>query len=553
MIDSIENRFEFTYESGAAGSYLVLSCSKDEKIINYQVEMLSNNPNKNILPLDLRQKNDKLNMYYTITSKLTLSHYLKRNKLKRDEFIGIFSDVTRVILKSKDYLLSDKSFFLNEEFIYLNPDNMDVSLVYLPVNLDLDINSVFKEFTLKFIMYSANLDETNSDNFLQKILNSLKSETFSILEFDNLLNKLREEAKRAEVSQQDNQETVSNIDQSNVSGEQFSTNEAHQKPNVQKLAIPKLDISKTGVTESNTPKFNISKSNPQIPNVPKPNMQPAMPQSPLQNSPNNSIKKMKYKTSAIIAGSSIQAVLAIGAILLITSGALNPLGNDMATNAVVVVLLVGAASYFVWKKVLDKNNMIENDNTEAQTPISTPTTFKPTVDMGKREIRTVPTPAIPVSQPNLQKKPQSLEKVSAPSIPNSPIKNTVSQYRSMPLDETTILSEDNLNDTVFLGFNTKAPYLQGMRDGVLEEISIKKPSFFIGRLSEQVDYVSSNNAIGKVHAEIISRNGSYYIKDMNSRNGTFINGERIDSNQEYEIKNDDKIMLANSEFTFVVP
>ena len=55
-----------------------------------------------------------------------------------------------------------------------------------------------------------------------------------------------------------------------------------------------------------------------------------------------------------------------------------------------------------------------------------------------------------------------------------------------------------------------------------------------------------------MHAEIIFKNGEYYIKDLNSRNGTYINGERINSNIEYKIEDKDKIDFANGKYTFLI-
>jgi len=98
------------------------------------------------LPLDIRQKDAKYNFYYNITSKLALSQYLKRNKLKRNDFINIFKDITKTILSAKDYLLSDRSFILNEDYIFIDPNTMDVSLVYLPLNIENNVNEQLKKF-----------------------------------------------------------------------------------------------------------------------------------------------------------------------------------------------------------------------------------------------------------------------------------------------------------------------------------------------------------------------------------------------------------------------
>ncbi|HAA43331.1 MAG TPA: hypothetical protein DCE02_04930, partial [Ruminiclostridium sp.] len=126
-------------------------------------------------------------------------------------------------------------------------------------------------------------------------------------------------------------------------------------------------------------------------------------------------------------------------------------------------------------------------------------------------------------------------------------------------DDTTLLSPedssiDNTDETTLLTpYEISPPYLQSNRDGVIEEIKITKPEFLIGRLKGQVDYVTENKAIGKVHAEIITRDGKYFLKDLNSKNGTYLNNERLNSNTEYEIKDNDVIVFANSEYIFKIP
>jgi len=81
-----------------------------------------------------------------------------------------------------------------------------------------------------------------------------------------------------------------------------------------------------------------------------------------------------------------------------------------------------------------------------------------------------------------------------------------------------------------------------------DDIIIDKDDFIIGRLAGQVDHILNNNAVGKLHAEIIFRNGACFVRDLNTVNGTFINNVRIDSNKEVELKESDRLQLANSEF-----
>lgn len=84
-----------------------------------------------------------------------------------------------------------------------------------------------------------------------------------------------------------------------------------------------------------------------------------------------------------------------------------------------------------------------------------------------------------------------------------------------------------------------------------EEVRINKPVFRLGKERSYVDYfVSDNNAVSRSHADIIIRAGRYYIRDLNSKNRTFINGSPIVPELETEISDGDRIKLANEEFIF---
>ncbi|MDP4183260.1 MAG: FHA domain-containing protein, partial [Bacillota bacterium] len=116
---------------------------------------------------------------------------------------------------------------------------------------------------------------------------------------------------------------------------------------------------------------------------------------------------------------------------------------------------------------------------------------------------------------------------------------------------TELLNDNSKADTVLLQDSSNLPYLLNLNSGSNEKIFIDKASFVIGRLKSQVDYELRGSGISKVHSEIITRNGQYFIKDLNSSNGTYVNSEKIKSNFEFEIKNHDIIRFANMEFQFL--
>jgi len=74
------------------------------------------------------------------------------------------------------------------------------------------------------------------------------------------------------------------------------------------------------------------------------------------------------------------------------------------------------------------------------------------------------------------------------------------------------------------------------------EIEIDTFPFKIGR-----SYQRLNEYVSREHCEIFKNDGEIYIKDLDSTNGTFINGEKIDT---AALKPGMKVKLANIEGVF---
>ena len=84
-----------------------------------------------------------------------------------------------------------------------------------------------------------------------------------------------------------------------------------------------------------------------------------------------------------------------------------------------------------------------------------------------------------------------------------------------------------------------------------EDIIINKPVFRLGKEKSYVDYfISENNTISRSHADIVTRCGNYFIIDLNSKNKTYVNGEKLSPQSETAIRNGDCIRLSNEEFIF---
>jgi hypothetical protein len=69
----------------------------------------------------------------------------------------------------------------------------------------------------------------------------------------------------------------------------------------------------------------------------------------------------------------------------------------------------------------------------------------------------------------------------------------------------------------------------------------------IGRSGDADVRIEDRYASG-IHARIYSRGASYYVEDMNSTNGTLLNGERL--NGEAGLKDLDEVRIGGTEFRF---
>lgn len=82
-------------------------------------------------------------------------------------------------------------------------------------------------------------------------------------------------------------------------------------------------------------------------------------------------------------------------------------------------------------------------------------------------------------------------------------------------------------------------------------VKVNKPVFRMGKERSYVDYfVSDNNAVSRSHADIITRDGTYFVMDLNSKNRTYINNVPLAVQVETEIHDGDTLRLGNEEFTF---
>lgn len=129
-----------------------------------------------------------------------------------------------------------------------------------------------------------------------------------------------------------------------------------------------------------------------------------------------------------------------------------------------------------------------------------------------------------------------------------------SQQSTIPIQnmgggETTVLNQGTGETTILGGGGRGAATLIRIKTG--ESISINRQPFTIGKEKSKVDYcISGDSTISRSHAKISAAGGGYVVSDLNSTNGTFVNGVKVEPGRSAALKNGDKLVLSEQEFEF---
>lgn len=76
--------------------------------------------------------------------------------------------------------------------------------------------------------------------------------------------------------------------------------------------------------------------------------------------------------------------------------------------------------------------------------------------------------------------------------------------------------------------------------------------FLIGRDKIKSDFILENMTVGRTHARILRKANSFFIEDLGSKNGTYLNEQRLKKNIEILLPDKCKISFADMHYYFVV-
>ncbi|MDD3223247.1 MAG: DUF6382 domain-containing protein [Clostridium sp.] len=486
-------------EKNIEKKYIILSVDKTSKVIGYQINII-NNELDDLLKITLKKSKESLDIFYDITNKITLEEYLKSKIIRVNEFSKILLSILKKIKQVDSYSFNNKNFVIMPDHIYFDNDIEDISLLYIPIeeyngnNLEKQIKSLIK----KLIVDVVNFESNKNDSFITDILNVLRDEDYSLLKLEKFLKIYREGNNREDLIEDKPHIKLEDAKETQVEKSDLVQNKKTLTENIKENDAIITQISEP--SELLSPKTEMIMTDIEKPEKLENKYNSEMLEK--QKKENNKLN-VKYILSASIIQFIVIVLTVIELIFL-----------NFTDDYVKYGILIGLWSVDIIISILLILNWIRNNNIYK---------LKKNRETTSLSFTNKNTEGIDCNFPN----------------PKNDIK----------MSKREIVSQMAYSNGTR---NEKFPFLLMNKNGMVEKIYINKSTFKIGRVPELVDYVSDNRAIGKIHAEIRNMNSKYYIMDLNSKNGTFINDKKLESNELYRIKEDDVIKMANSCYTFKV-
>jgi pSer/pThr/pTyr-binding forkhead associated (FHA) protein len=496
--------FDISYTNSVTSSHVVFTARSDLPFYIHQLKMLGYNQKslKTVIPPDYRKRNDSTEFFYDITSKKTLTDFLYKNILNKEEVIHILSGIVETLCDCESYLLSADKFVLDTDYMYIDPDGDTIRMIYLPVKQSFDATEQLKKFLIEFISLKAKISTEQNDNYTQRILEYIKEDHVSIRGIKSLLEQLGNNApleKQERDQKESHFETYAEFPYN--PGKHPDQASEKSKINLKKRTSEKpksMDVKITGIR--------------------------SLPEECYEKVKRTNGKARHAYLLLFLIG--ILAFIFIAGTVLIGRGGKGQKGLQIFG----LFILLSGIGYIFFNR-FGRKKTGENEDSKERLEKTEKEKDKPKL---KEKQINIP---IPVFQSVKEEKKEAPVEKNGTFIPSDKHINTENEK----LMHTVVLS----------GGNRKVLYLH--KSGSNMKIFITATPFVLGRLREFSDFAINNPAIGKSHCEISYDDNGVYVKDLDSKNGTYVNDIKLEPGRRVTVQDGDRLGIANESFVIKYP
>ncbi|MDO4340165.1 MAG: DUF6382 domain-containing protein [Eubacteriales bacterium] len=494
------------YKRDMSHNYLILQGDEEVDTSSYQVRMLIGNGVPSLLKCRLQGLDGKTLFYYEITSKQALSSLFEQKKLQTEDLRLIFGGFVRVMEEMSEYLLNPGRIVLRPEYIFVDPEKRELFFCYLP-GFEREVGEQFQALT-EYILPKLDHEDSQAVMLGYGVYRRALEDCFHLEYIKEELYQIREEPVDKKVSLKDNggqhlPESMQKVENSDgtlweLDGEDLLFSDAEKK-------------SDNGRKERKV-KTNSEKS--------------------------ETMQKQNVKMRNRILGCVSGALLILAILAANLLGYLPWLKAEIAIGGILIFL---GAGLLIWY-LAGKKKKTEPEEEEWKRKVRQETRDKEdAVLYGTGAERgsdaEYSEPERPDKIENLRQKEQAVLKNSR---------------KAEDMEEGGGLSEP-LGQTVVLSANVQSgpASLVSREPGELATIYLTEELTVIGKLHTAADAVIPLPTVSRLHAKVRRRGEEYFLTDMNSRNGTSVNGKMLKGDEEYLLENEDEVDFAQARYIFL--
>jgi rubrerythrin len=116
--------------------------------------------------------------------------------------------------------------------------------------------------------------------------------------------------------------------------------------------------------------------------------------------------------------------------------------------------------------------------------------------------------------------------------------------------ELSVNEDENGVVTVFRSSRSNAQTVWLEHRKQMGKISVTRFPFRIGKMEGVTDYRICSNNVSRKHADILKEQGRYFVVDLGSTNGTYLDGKRLQPGVKEQLVDGAFIRFADTEFKF---
>lgn len=517
-------------------------CEFDEELLDYLEE------NKIPELIDIIYEEDDENDYltYNVTGRTTVDALLS-NTVNAEKILGIIRGVASGIVNLRDLGIPASYVVLHKEFTYVNPVTYDVGMLCVPIESEANINAEFRMFA-KDLLTSVIYDDNEDCNYVAKLLNLLNADKFTVRNFYSQLTELMESAgMQVEENFVDIGSDMS-VSQSTV--DTASDTSLDDLPEYEDVSFGGDD---DGDDQDVSDEFEESS---EVSDIFK-DLDLDDGEKAEKPKPSSGIDMSVFDDSVF---EELEADNAIDE-TQDEEGYTEALTSDMAPHSESGLTEVARAADGVTEVELDKKEEQKPQLISPDELIDNPPVIKNIKINRAKIIQKAVVEAEEVQTDN------PTEQIIAPQFADD--QSTEPETNMEPVTSKNAEPEKTgTGSTVELtggmnvvkdteperpaspsGVPKAMPYIVRVNTG--ERVMVNKAVFKVGKAGRGVDYhVGGNGAISKVHIIIYQREDGCYLKDNKATNGTYLNGTRLDENEEKKLNNDAMISIGGEDFIF---